>query len=121
MKLTFLGTSHGVPAADRYCQSILAQTENGGYIIDAGAPVFDCLLRQNVDINKIRAVFITHMHGDHVDCLFGLIGIACWYYTDMRFDVFLPEQKGIDAVTAFLEATRGIPPFSPMIVYACGS
>ena len=113
MKLTFLGTSHGVPAADRYCQSILAQTENGGYIIDAGAPVFDCLLRQNVDINKIRAVFITHMHGDHVDCLFELIGIACWYYTDMRFDVFLPEQKGIDAVTAFLEATLGDPALFP--------
>ena len=53
------------------------------------------------------------MHGDHVDCLFGLIGIACWYYTDMRFDVFLPEQKGIDAVTAFLEATLGNPALFP--------
>ena len=41
MKLTFLGTSHGVPAADRYCQSILAESENGGYIVVAGAPVFD--------------------------------------------------------------------------------
>ena len=113
MKLTFLGTSHGVPAPDRYCQSILAETENHGYIIDAGAPVFDCLLRQGVDINKIRAVFITHMHDDHVDYLLGLISIACWYYTDMRFDVFLPEQKGIDAVTAFLEATLGDSSFFP--------
>lgn len=107
MKLTFLGTSHGVPASDRYCQSILAETEESGYIIDAGAPVFDCLLRRNVDINKIKAVFITHMHGDHVDSLFGLISIACWYYTDMRFDVFLPEQKAIDVITAYLQLTLG--------------
>ena len=113
MKLTFFGTGHGVPAADRYCQSILAQTKSYGYIIDAGAPVFDCLLRHSVDINKIRAVFITHMHNDHVDYLFGLLSIACWYYTDMRFDVFLPEQKGIDIITAYLELTLGDPALFP--------
>lgn len=113
MKLTFFGTSHGVPAPDRFCQSFLAETENGGYVIDAGAPVFDCLLRRNVDINKIKAVFITHMHDDHVDYLFGLLSIACWYYTDMRFDVFLPEQKGIDVVTAFLQTTLGDPALFP--------
>lgn len=113
MKLTFLGTSHGVPAPDRYCQSILLEAGKYGYIIDAGAPVFDCLLRQNVDINKIKAVFITHMHNDHMDSLFGLISIACWYYTDMRFDVFLPEQKGIDVVTAYLQLTLGDPSLFP--------
>ena len=113
MKLTFFGTSHGVPTADRYCQSILAQTKSYGYIIDAGAPVFNCLLRHNVDINKIRAVFITHMHNDHVDYLSGLLSIACWHYTDMHFDVFLPEQKGIDIITAYLEFTLGDPALFP--------
>lgn len=113
MKLTFFGTSHGVPAPDRYCQSILAETKSGGYIIDAGAPVFDCLIRRKVDINKIRAVFITHMHNDHVDYLSGLVSIACWYYTDMRFDVFLPEREGIDIMTAYLKMTLGDPSLFP--------
>ena len=49
----------------------LIETAKGGYIIDAGAPVMDCLLRRGFEPEKLKAVFITHMHGDHVN---GLIG-----------------------------------------------
>ncbi|MBQ8231434.1 MAG: ribonuclease Z [Lachnospiraceae bacterium] len=102
MKITFLGTSHGVPAEDRYCQSMLIETQNGGYIIDAGAPVMDCLLRIGYDLKKLKAVFITHMHSDHVYYLFSLLTLASWYYKEMDFDVYVPEQAAIDGITHFL-------------------
>ena len=103
MKITFLGTSHGVQAADRYCQSILVETEKGGYLIDAGAPVMDCLIRLNFDLRKLKAVFITHSHNDHMDGIFGLLSLPLWYYTQMDFDVFLPEQKAIECICGFLQ------------------
>lgn len=105
MKITFWGTSHGVPSAERYCQSMFIETEHGGYIVDAGAPVMECLLKEKYDLTKLKAVFITHMHTDHVAYIFGLLSLASWYYRDMDFDVYLPEQEGIDTITAFLKMT----------------
>lgn len=105
MKIKFWGTSHGVPSAERYCQSMFIETEHGGYIVDAGAPVMEGLLKENYDLTKLKAVFITHMHGDHVAYIFGLLSLASWYYHDMDFDVYLPEQEGIDTITAFLKMT----------------
>ena len=104
MKIIFLGTSHGVQAVDRYCQSMLIETAQGSYIIDAGAPVMDCLIRLSYDLKKIKGVFITHLHSDHTDGLLGLISLANWYYKEMKFDVFLPEQGGIEGVGAYLSA-----------------
>ena len=39
MKITFLGTSHGVPAADRYCSCTMLEVNGAHYFIDAGAPL----------------------------------------------------------------------------------
>lgn len=105
MKITFWGTSHGVPSAERYCQSMFIETEQSGYIIDAGAPVMECLLKENYDLKKLKAVFITHLHSDHVVYLLGLLSLASWYYFDMDFDVYLPEQIGCDCITEFLKMT----------------
>ena len=67
MKITFLGTSHGVPAADRYCACTMLEVNGATYFIDAGAPLIDILLRRGTDLNTIRALFTTHLHGDHVN------------------------------------------------------
>ena len=62
MKITFLGTSHGVPAADRYCSSTMIDVNGCLYFIDAGAPLIDLLLRRGADLNQVKAVFTTHLH-----------------------------------------------------------
>ena len=67
MKLKFLGTSHGVPAADRYCSSLMVETGGKTFIIDAGAPLIDLLLRNQKKPSDVSAIFTTHAHGDHVD------------------------------------------------------
>ena len=64
MKITFLGTSHGVPSEERYCQSMLLEIGENAYLIDAGAPVMNILLRRHFDLNRLKAIFLTHMHGD---------------------------------------------------------
>lgn len=96
MKIRFLGTSHGVPMPGRFCQSILFETEEGLYLVDGGAPVSDLLIREGYDLSRLRAVFLTHQHSDHMLGLLHLLDLATWYFKEMRFTVYLPEENGPD-------------------------
>ena len=101
MKIKFLGTSHGAPLPGRHCQSILIETEAGAYLFDAGAPVIDLLVNENFDLTRLRAIFVTHLHSDHIDGLPGIVCLASWFYVKMRFGVYLPEQSGVDAIRGY--------------------
>ena len=103
MKITFLGTSHGVPAADRYCSSAMIEVNDSVYLIDAGAPVIDLLLRRGVDVSRVRAVFTTHLHGDHMYGLIQMASLFNWYFKTADADFYLTEQAGIDAVKNLIE------------------
>lgn len=102
MKIRFLGTSHGVPMPTRFYQSILIETENGdSYLVDAGAPVMDLLIRLHYDLTRVKAAFITHHHSDHMIGLIDMINLPSWYYTEMGYKLYLPEQRSIDALHSF--------------------
>lgn len=107
MRITFLGTSHGVPAADRYCSCTMIEVNGAHYFIDAGAPLIDILLRRGVDLSSVRAIFTTHFHGDHVDGLLPLADLFSWYYKSTSTDIYMTEQVGIDTFKTMLTALIG--------------
>lgn len=105
MKIQFLGTSFGAPTKERHQQSVLIETNNGNaYIFDAGAPVLDLLVRNGYDLTKIKAVFISHLHGDHLNGLFDLINLS--EYFGMQFKVYMPEQSGIELIETYIKAVN---------------
>lgn len=65
MKIITIGTGAGNPTKTRNCAMNVLSTANGEYIIDAGISVNVSLVRNDLDINNVRAVFISHMHEDH--------------------------------------------------------
>lgn len=101
MKIKFLGTSHGVPMPGRHYQSILIETEKGSYLVDAGAPVMDILINDHYELDKIKAVFVTHAHADHMMGLLDMVTLTSWHYKNLSYDVYLPEQRAIDGVRDF--------------------
>lgn len=71
MKIKFLGTNHGMGDSKlgRYCQSILIESGERSYLFDAGAPAVEILEKQGYDLSKIKAVFVSHAHDDHIHYL----------------------------------------------------
>ena len=65
MKITFLGTRHGITERDRFTSSILLSVGEKNYLIDAGAPIIKLLKERDVDFKSLGGIFITHSHPDH--------------------------------------------------------
>lgn len=107
MKLTFLGTSHGVPGVNRFCSCTMIQSGGAVYLIDGGAPVGDLLIRYGIPFRDVRAIFVTHMHADHTMGFPGFLSLANWYYTDADFDMFLPQKEGVEILRRAIEVTDG--------------
>lgn len=101
MKILFLGTSYGAPSKDRHQQSILIEENEDLYVFDAGAPVLDILIKDGYDLSKIKAIFISHIHGDHLNGIFDLLNLSDYFKMD--FTVYLSEQRGIDLLKNYCE------------------
>lgn len=78
MELIFLGTSAGVPTRTRNVTAILLDlqhpTRGGLWLFDCGEGTQHQLLRTVYNPGKLDKIFITHLHGDHI---FGLPGLLC--------------------------------------------
>jgi ribonuclease Z len=75
MELIFLGTGAGIPSKERNVSSIaltLLQELNSIWLFDCGEATQHQILHTSVKPAKINKIFITHMHGDHI---FGLPGV----------------------------------------------
>lgn len=74
MELEFLGTGAGVPARQRNVSSIalkLLDERNEIWLFDVGESTQHQILKTTLKPRKIKRIFLTHLHGDH---LFGLPG-----------------------------------------------
>ncbi|NPA99841.1 MAG: ribonuclease Z [Crenarchaeota archaeon] len=71
--LTFLGTSAGTPTRTRSLPSVLVHDSKRFILLDCGEGAQHRLLQVGVSVCRIDIVLITHLHGDHVFGLPGLI------------------------------------------------
>lgn len=86
MKITFLGTSSGVPTISRNVSALALKpaNEKGWYLVDCGEGTQQRILSTSYSLSSLHAIFITHMHGDHC---FGLPGLLASSSTaDSRTD-----------------------------------
>ncbi|MBR2460636.1 MAG: MBL fold metallo-hydrolase [Clostridia bacterium] len=100
MKITFLGSSHGIPSAERFCSCAMLEINEKLYFIDAGAPLIDLLLRNGKHPEDIKAVFCTHHHGDHTDGLLNLTDLCNWAFKNTSFDMFVTKGEQGEVIKA---------------------
>jgi len=106
LKVIFLGTAAGVPTPQRSLPAILVQREGEQLMFDCGEGVQRQLFMAKCSLNKKMKIFITHMHGDHVLGLPGMLQTMALLNRERKLDVYGPPR-----IKDFLQGIRDTVPF----------
>jgi len=71
--VTFLGTGSGVPSLDRNLASVALQRQGELFLFDCGEAAQIQYRRAGLGFAPLTAIAISHLHGDHVTGLLGLL------------------------------------------------
>lgn len=75
-ELTILGSSAAIPAHGRHLSAQVLQAGGELFLIDCGEGTQIQLMDYKIKFSKINHIFISHLHGDHI---FGLMGLIMTY------------------------------------------
>ncbi|MEH7545639.1 MULTISPECIES: ribonuclease Z [Bacillaceae] len=96
MDLFFLGTGAGMPAKLRNVTSIalkLLEERGAVWLFDVGEATQHQILHTSIKPRRIEKIFITHLHGDHIYGLPGLLSSRSFQGGETEVTVYGP--KGI--------------------------
>ncbi len=102
MDIIFLGTSAALPTRQRNVSALALSVENGSgwYLVDCGEATQHQLLRTPLSVHRLKAIFITHVHGDHCYGLPGLLASAVMGGRSAPLCIIAPA-----GIKAWIEAT----------------
>ncbi|CAD7697622.1 unnamed protein product [Ostreobium quekettii] len=115
LNVTFLGTGVPIPSPTRFGPSSLVRGANATILIDCGSGVTQRLAALGLTGAQVNALFLTHLHADHVVDIFQLL-VTGW---GARRDRPLPIYGPV-GTRAFLEGQMHAwqPEFDHRIDYA---
>jgi ribonuclease Z len=73
MKLTILGSSSALPTSERFPSAHVLNVHERMFLIDCGEGTQLQMRKFKIRFSKINHVFISHLHGDHIFGLYGLL------------------------------------------------
>ncbi len=94
MQITFLGTSSGVPTRSRNVSSVALRLPQRAelWLFDCGEGTQHQIMRSDLKISQLTRIFITHMHGDHIFGLMGLLATCGLAGNAHRIDIYGPPK-----------------------------
>ena len=101
LTVTFLGTSGSVPTPKRALPAIAIQRKDELILFDCGEGVQRQMIQAGIGFHRKAKVFITHMHGDHVLGLPGLLQTMSLLERERKLDIYGPV-----GIKAFIEAIK---------------
>ncbi|NEW62692.1 ribonuclease Z [Granulicatella sp. zg-ZJ] len=93
MYLQFLGTGAGVPSKNRNVSSIalkMLDERNEVWLFDCGEATQHTILHTSIRPRKITKIFVTHLHGDHIYGLPGLLSSRAFQGGEESLTIYGP-------------------------------
>jgi ribonuclease Z len=92
MKLTILGSSSALPTSERYPSAHVLTSHERLFLVDCGEGTQMQLRKTKTRIAKINHIFISHLHGDHVFGLYGLLSTFSLMGRKNPIHLYAPEN-----------------------------
>jgi ribonuclease Z len=103
LRVIFLGTAGSVPTPKRSLPAIVIQRKDELLIFDCGEGIQRQMIQAGVGFHRKTKVFITHLHGDHVLGLPGLLQTMSLMDRERRLKIYGPP--GIEAFVNAIQQT----------------
>jgi len=107
MQITFLGTSSGVPTRFRNVSSVAVRLPQRSevWLLDCGESTQHQVMRSELRLSQITKIFITHLHGDHIFGIPGLLATCGMSGSVKHIDLYGPSglEGYIDACLKYSE------------------
>lgn len=114
MLITTLGTSHGSHTLPRNNTATLIETGDASYLVDCGEPASGTMRRLGKDFGALRALFVTHMHADHVGGIAQLTNMLKHARGKEQTVTWHVPSEALAATRAWLEALYMPPELRPV-------
>jgi ribonuclease Z len=92
MKLTILGSSSALPTSERFPSAHVLNAHERLFLIDCGEGTQMQLRKNRIRFGRINHVFISHLHGDHVFGLYGLLSTFSLMGRQPPLHLYAPEN-----------------------------
>lgn len=93
MRIVTLGTSGAIPTLRRNLPAVAVQREGDIFLFDCGEGTQMQMMKAKLSLYKVKKIFISHLHGDHVVGLPGLL--MSLGQSSRRLPIFIYGPMGI--------------------------
>lgn len=108
LNLTMIGTGGNVPTPNRFCSSAFINYKGRKILIDCGEGSQISMKKIGCGFKDIDLILITHLHGDHINGLLGLL--ATMGNSEKRTPLYIVGPRGIKrAISAMMVLWEGLP------------
>ena len=101
--LNILGTASALPTVNRYPSAQVLDIRGRLFLIDCGEGVQMQMRRSRLSIMKLDTIFITHLHGDHIFGIFGLLSTMSMLGRKAPLHIYAPGAFG-PVLSHFMES-----------------
>lgn len=92
--LTIMGTASAMPISDRNPSAQALAVHGRLFLLDCGEGTQQQMRRVHLSFMKVEAIFISHIHGDHLFGLFGLLNTMTMYGRTAPLYIYGPQALG---------------------------